>query len=457
MSARPIHPSSQGSQQLDLILQGSTIVTDGLEFAADLGIASGKIVAIGDLAACDASSRLDCSGRLLMPGAVDLGVNLLAEGPHDPESQGSFFLSTRQAARGGVTTMITTLEVDEGDPFDEAIRAQRGADEAKACIDFSYHVSLNQWDPSHREQAGRAIAEGIPSFWLARTERTSRFPAPALLAAVLEDLPADALIITSTWDAALHGYYLDRTGNLPGVPWHTIFPEHLESSALAQIAPMVAAARAQVLLTGLSTASAVDALPDIRARAPRLHAACQLPHLYWSCEDQDCPKTWPPVRSGADQQALFQALDEGLLSVILSAHKPRPLPRQGQRREIGVSTLGHFYQVLHAEGTAKWRLTPGAISLAAAADPAKLAGLYPRKGTLQPGADADIVVINPNQSRAPKGDTDVLQGDLADPLSASTMPGAVEAVYLRGHAIFADDGTAGEMHGQFLPRKMALR
>lgn len=455
---------------MDLLLSQGTIVTDGVEFTADLAIRDGVVCAMGDLSAVNAGREIDCSGRVILPGAVDLGLNLLDDGPFDRESGAGFTLSTREAIRGGVTTIITTMELDGDDNLEESLQAQSEADSRKAWVDFSYHLLLDHWAPHRREQVRQAVNLGVPSAWLARTPLAHAQPAPGLFLAVMEDLPEDFLLVVSPFEAPLAAHSLRRLmerAPFPNRQWKDAFPENFEVSAIQTLAHLSTAGPARLLFNSISTLSGLTAFQAARERHPHIAGACSLHHLFFNEADGDgAPRLWPPCRTKQDQHALFSALEDGLLGVVTSCHKPRTsqeasspfeLPAGGDTGcpPVGAAALSRFLPVLHSEGVMKWRLSLGTLSLCAAADPAKLAGIYPRKGSLQPGSDADIVVINPEESNDPTPLPE--SAGFIDPYGDHRFPGQVERVFLRGREILTPDGLTDQPMGAFLPRRLSLK
>ncbi len=450
---------------MDLIFRNGTIASDGLEYTADLAVKDGRVAAIGDLGDGGGAETVDCEGLVLLPGAVDLGLNLLEEGDFDPESSAGFSLSTRDAAQGGVTTVVNTMELEEDEPAGETIRAQAGADGKKAFVDFGYHLLVSDWGDRRRQQALDALASGLASFWVARTDPPSDYPSPALLCALLDDLPKDSLILASPYDAAAR-YYLKKAsaGDLASAEaWADALPASYGSSSICQAGKLASGRRPRILFRGLDGTDALEAFQMVRERCPNIYGSVALPSLLFPAS-MESPRTWPPVRGRPDLQALFAGLEDGLVSLVLSGHKPRSEAERlghsapGELPPVGVATLAHFLPLLHSEGVAKWRLSLATLSQCACADPAKLAGLYPRKGSLQIGSDADIVLLDPNGERSAKcAESSSAELQFADPLAQYPCRGTIHRVYLRGRPIWNDqEGINESPEGVFLERRLDL-
>lgn len=448
---------------MDLLFRNATIITDGLEIRADLAVRDGKVRAMGELGGLEASRVVECEGLVLLPGAVDLGLNLLEGGPFDPESGAGIALATRDAAHGGVTTVITSMMLEEDESAAEVIRTQSEADASRCYVDYGYHLLVGNWNEQVARQVREANGAGVCSLWLARTTDSDPLPPMALVYTVLDGAPSDTLVIATPWDPALASLAYNRLQgkNITADLWPQLLPDSVAAAFVASVATIARGSRARVLLNGISTAAGVAALARARESGSPVLGGVTLPHLVYT-RGEGSPLCWPPLRDRNDQTAVYTGLEEGVLSVITSGHKPRTSGEVAEGEDglpvVGFSTLGRLLSALHTEGVAKWRLSLATLSLAACADPAKLAGLYPRKGSLQIGSDADIVVFDPH-AEVPARLTD-REGTVQflDPLASRPAIGAIRSVWLRGIEIVGDGGgLKAEAMGQYLERAMAVK
>jgi dihydropyrimidinase len=452
---------------LDLLFRNAHIATDGVEFTGDVAVRDGVIKAIGDLQDLQAREVVDCNGRLLMPGAVDLGLNLLDNGPFDPESPASFRTVTGAAALGGVTTIVACVEVGDGEDVGDALRAQQEADSRKAVVDFGYHLFVRSVGESTLMNLRQAAAAGVCSAWAARTGLGEPQPGAALVHALAQILPEDFLLVLSPWDPILFGALVSeaaRSGVSLNTQWRATLTRSIEAGLIRNLQGVLGGLRGRALVTGVSCTEALQAVEELRSAVSNLHLAATIPSLYFIETETGAPRTWPPVREKTDQTALFNALEQGLLSVVTSDHKPRtPAEMVGTQAAggippTGIATLGHFLPVMLAEGTGKWRLSTGVLSQCVAADAAKLAGLYPRKGTIQPGADADLVLISPNAAREGRPINEALNPrDFLDPMQEATLQGRIDEVFLGGRRIAQAGQLVSEPTGRYLTRRLALK
>jgi hypothetical protein len=225
-------PLEPGENQLDIIFRNGLVVSDGIEQNVDLAIKDGVVKALGDLEGVEAARVIDCSGKYLLPGAVDLGVNLLGDGEFDPPSRSSFALATREALRGGVTTVITNLELGEEDSAPDEIAKQSEIDASSSYVDFGYHLAIQNWNENRAVQTRQSLNMGVCSFWVGRTGLSTPWPAPALLHAVTDHLPENALVITTPYEAVLSRYFLQKAkaiGPIEDQNWTALCPESFEA------------------------------------------------------------------------------------------------------------------------------------------------------------------------------------------------------------------------------------
>ncbi len=451
---------------MDLIFRNGSIISDGLQFNGDLGVKDGVVKAIGDLTGLTGKEEVDCKGKTLLPGCVDLGLNLYEGGESDPPSEMTLQQSSFEALNGGVTTLISTLPLSKPE-VDVKEYIKECADTSALLTDFGYHLLIEEWSELLPSICRDAIAAGVPSMWIPRKGLSSPSPSPSLIYQLLEFLPKDCLLITSPFEAimgeALKKSYTS-TGKKDEESWRMLCPERMGSSFIDAMGRVVAASRARVLIHGVPDSESLKALLEKRQLTGRLYGSATIPQLTFQ-EGQAQPHTWPPVPTKTNQQAIYAALEDGLLSIISSDHKPRhpkesySLGDEGALPTVGTATLSAFLPALHTEGVSKWRLSLPMLTLCAAADPAKLAGIYPRKGSLQLGSDADVVIFDPekeSQKSAPEADA-TAKVDFLDPLAHSKLLGNVESVYIRGKLKLQEGRIAGNADGKFLSRKLSLK
>jgi dihydropyrimidinase len=452
---------------MDIVFKGATIVSDGTEVLADLAVKNGRIAAIGELDGIEAAETVDAHGRTLLPGLVDIGVSTSRENDCWPESPQPMESLTCDALQGGVTTIVMPVSFATDRPLADELAELREVHAATARTDFSYHYLLSDWSEARRGSLRQATAAGVPSVWIANEGMSSGFPGNLLLTVAMREMPRDSLVITRPSDPVLESFFrrdLAVAGMKGAKHYEAILPAHVEAGAIQRLGMLMEGAQATVLLMGVSCRRALRSLQMLRENAVPLHAAVSIAHLALGtgCLDAQpagvLPLTWPPLRGEEEQRSLWNALEDGLLGVVTSGHHPctqeEVTAAQGNAVEApgGAAGLGHLLPLLLGEGVSKFLLSLETLSVVAAADPAKMAGLYPRKGCLQIGSDADIVVCNTAEettlARAGNGI------DYHDPYAGRECVGRIEAVYLGGKLATGEDDATPQ--GRYLERRVSL-
>jgi len=456
---------------MDLIVRNARIYTDGIEMRADLGVQGGRVALLGNLENVDARNVVDASGFLVFPGAVDIGVSTLAENSFHQASEADFALLTRMAASGGATTIVVAAEWDPEQKFDEQLERRTVADQKSAWVDFGYHAFLDTWSMAHREMMQNASQSGVASAWIARTDSLAKLPGGALAHAVTRELPDSVMAVVSPTDPMLEEYFRNQLRDLgtTGLMHRAnIFPEPIEATVLRTYGALLKGSRAHVLLLGLAGERSLQALEYMRTHGYPVSGAVKLPHLVFNADTLNeesqspvapgIPSLWPPLRGRQHQQRLWNALDSGLVTAVSSGHHPVTMKQataslaDATRAPEGASGLEHLMPLAFSEGVSKWRIDPETLSTVCCADPAKLAGLYPRKGSLQVGSDADLVVVDPTAAHERRTFPGAGHYDF---YAGMECMGTVRAVYLRGTRI-AGDGASGEPGGRFVERRVSL-
>jgi dihydropyrimidinase len=427
----------------------------------DLAIRNGTVVT-----AVNAHVGDECAaGKLLLPGCVDIHTHL--SGANTATPLDDFTSGTRAAAVGGVTTVCDFAWQTEGDSLLDAVAAAREDAAAKSLIDFTFHTVLR--DPHDQAiaemDAVAAAGAGLKIFMSAsrfdhRAERYLRALQAAGRAGILTAVHAeDASII------ALRTAELLAAGKTGPEHFPASRPVVAEAVAVHRAVAFAEAAEAPIYLVHLSSAAAIAPVTVARRRGLPVFAETRPIYLYLTEERFAEPERrgalyvgQPPLRPRADVDAIWAALRGGQIDTVCTDHIPYAAARKldpsldFSRIPPGVSNLETLLPMLYSEGVRTGRISLPRLVELLAANPARLAGLAPRKGAILPGADADIVIFDPNRTREIRAaemhsacDYDVFEG--------WSVTGWPQTTIARGEVIFDDGritGTPGR--GEFVPR-----
>ncbi len=409
-----------------LLLQAGTVVTDSGSFPADILIQEGQIEAVGPRLPADGAEVIRLEGKLLLPGGVD---------PHthfdlpmfDTVSSDDHYTGHKAAAFGGTTTVMDFVPQQEAGTLEAGLDMWLEKATSKAAIDFSFHMNVSRLDSAVLSEIPRLTERGVTSLkvFTAYNQRlrlqdgeifrvlreAGRHGLLTLLHAengdVVEILVAEAL-------AAGHRSPEWHARTRPA--WGAV------EAALRGIA-LAAQAEAPLYIVHVNTAGEVDQIRYARDRGlPVMGETCPA-YLFFTEDDLARPDgaKWvcsPPMRTQKDNQALWTGLGAGDLQTVGTDHCPffydgsRPIEYEGRPVRIpgkelgrddftkipnGVPGVGDRLPVLWTKGVGEGKLTREQFVALTSTNPAKAFGLYPKKGALLPGSDADIVVWDPTR------------------------------------------------------------
>jgi dihydroorotase len=386
----------------DLVIYNGTIVTGSTSYAASLAIKDGLIQAIGAAEAMPAAAEtLDATGLHLLPGAIDVHVHFRDPGyPHKED----FASGTEAAAFGGVTTifdMPNTLP-PVGDA--ETLAAKHAIASRKACIDYGLYGLLGEDTIAN---VPSLIEGGIIGFKLYMGNTFGRIPSPST-GAMLEAFEA---VAPTGKRVSLHAETnsimerresrLRAAGRVDALAHLASRPDVVATEAVARAAVLAEWTGARIHILHVSSAAELAPLADARSRGVDVTAETCPHYLLLSSGDYErfggVIRVNPPVRELQNQGPLWRALQTGLIDMIATDHAPHT-PEEKTRPDIWTVDCG-FPGVETQMPIMLTEVAKGRASLCdyvrwSAENPAKIWGLFPHKGILQPGAHADIAVVD---------------------------------------------------------------
>lgn len=448
----------------DLVITGRRVVLPTGMRPASVHVAAGRIVAITDAADRGAGAVVDAGDLVVLPGFVDSHVHINEPGRTAWEG---FATATVAAAAGGVTTLVDMpLNCVPPTTTPAALEEKRRVAAGQVSVDVGFWGGLVPGNLDHLEALVEAGVCGFKAFLV--DSGVEEFGAVGVegLAAGLRRLAAlDALTIVHAEDAAV---IAGAAGYLRSGPpteyrvWLDSRPALAEELAVSRLAELSRELDARVHVLHVSAAGALDPLAVARARGTAISAET-CPH-YLALAAGEIPdgatacKCAPPIRDAANREKLWAALDDGVLSMVVSDHSPSPpqlkAPDTGDFTTAwgGIASLQIAPVVVWTAARARGH-GPEALARWMAAEPARLAGLV-GKGALAVGRDADVVLFDPDAEQVVHG-ADLHHRHPLTPYEGWTLTGQVRATFLRGRQVAADgDVEAGT--GRLLIREAAM-
>lgn len=399
----------------DTLVRGGTVVNAYGQSRADIAIANGTIVGLGRHYTPDAARRIiDAGDLLILPGLVDPHVH------YDMPFMGtvtrhSFFSGSVAAAAGGVTTFIDFAFQEQGRPVMAAIRARQAEAANAAAVDYSFHAIFTDVGASVRQELEELINAGISSWKVFMAYRSLGLMVDdgGLLALLEASRDLACVGIVHAENAAIIEYLVDRflREGYGSSQYHAQSrPPVAEAEAVNRAARLAGLTGTPLYFFHLSSADALAELQAGQARGwPVYGETC--PHyllLDESLYDRPDGYNWcmsPPLRSEAHRDALWQALaggsiacvssDDGAFDVAAKANGSASFDRVPN----GVPGVETRLSLLFSEGVSKGRISAERLVALLSTNPARLFGLYPRKGLIAPGSDADLVLLDPDGER----------------------------------------------------------
>ncbi len=430
-----------------LLIRGGTVVKAKGSTPADVLVDGERIAAVGPELSAAGARVIDASGRLVLPGAIDPHVHMALPVGSGLVSSDDFVSGSRAALAGGTTTIIDFATPGPGQSLTEAVQSRR-AEAALSPCDWSLHPSVTAWGEQTERQMKWCVKQGMPSFkvYLAYQERGLGLDDAALLRVLDAASVSGALVLAHCENGAAVAFLRERllAGGCTSARWHPRSrPPEVEAEAVGRAVTLAALAGCPLYVVHVSTAAGAEAIRLSRARGRAVSGEACPHHLLLDegCyERQDAADfvMSPPLRPPGEQGALWDALADGTLDVVSTDHCPfqRRERAAGDFASIpnGVAGVEHRLTLLWTFGVASGRLSASRFVELVAAAPARIFGLAPAKGAVEPGADADLVIWDPDveweiraAAQRSRCDSSVYEG--------MRVRGRAETVLLRGRVV----------------------
>lgn len=393
---------------LDLAIIGANAVTPDGARLADVGVRGGRIAAVAPPGGLEpASKTIDARGMILLPGAVDPHTHLDAE-MFNSNTADDFESGTVAAAAGGVTSIVDYAFQAAGGSIAEAVSRWEAKARGRAVIDYAFHIAILDPSPEAIVEIARVVERGVTSFKIFMM-RGFEERARDFLRAFRAAADAGALLTIHAEDEHLIGYCTERllgAGNRGVAHFAASRPPLSEAAAVARGLKMTELTGAPAYFVHLSSKAAIEEIRRARGRRADVLAETRPIYLYLTEDKFLEPQGekyvgYPPLRPRADVEAIWEALADGTVDVVATDHCSWNLERKlaadrFTRIPPGMSNLETLVPMLYSEGVVKGRITLERMVDLVATNPAKIFGMFPRKGAIVEGADADLVVFDPN-------------------------------------------------------------
>ncbi len=453
---------------MSILIKNGRIITAADDYIADIFIEGETISAIGKNLPMQADTTIDATGKLVFPGGIDPHVHL------DMPFMGTFSsdtheTGTRAALFGGTTTVIDFVLQKQGHSLKEALADWNSRARGTTVGDYSFHMAVTDFnDDTKAEIKVMVEEEGITSFKTFMAYKGALMIDDRQMIGLMQEVKKQGGMVTVH---ATNGDVIDflvakhrKEGKLSPLYHYLSQPEVTEAEASGRFADMADYTGCPGYIVHLTCEGALNAVRNATRRNQKVFVETCIQYLILDAslyeKDFDGAK-WvmsPPLREKKDQQTLWAGINQGLVQVVATDHCPfmweQKLMGKDDFSKIpnGHPAIENRMELLYNEGVHKGKITLNKYVEVACTNPAKIFGMFPRKGTIAVGSDADIVIFDPEENHTLSAKTHHMNVDYSG-YEDMELTGKVKIVLLRGTVAINDNKCLIDKgYGQFIKR-----
>lgn len=452
---------------MSVLIKNGRIITASDDCIGDLYVEGDKIKAIGQDLNIEADKVIDASNKVVMPGGIDPHVHL------DMPFMGTFSsddyaTGTLAALHGGTTMVIDFILQTQGKSLQHAVDEWRGRSDGNTFGDYGFHIAVTDYNEDTRKEIKSMIDQGITSFKTFMAYKGALMIDDGQMVRLMQEVKEQGGMVTVH---ATNGDMIDSLiakhrseGKLSPLYHYLSQPEVTEAEASGRFCDMANYTDVPAYIVHMTCEGALNAVRKATYRNQKMFVETCIQYLLLDAslyeKDFDGAK-WvmsPPLRQKKDQEALWSGLNQGLVQVVGTDHCPfkweQKLMGKDDFSKIpnGHPAIEHRMELLWSEGVEKGKISANKYVEVTSTNAAKIFGMYPQKGTLALGSDADIVILDPNKEHALSVDTHHMNVDYSA-YEGWKVKGKTEHVFLRGqHAIEHGHVHIDKGYGQYVKR-----
>jgi dihydropyrimidinase len=453
---------------MSLLIKNGRIITASDDYVADIFTEGETVRAIGRNLKLDADKEIDAAGKLVFPGGIDPHVHL------DMPFMGTFSsdnyeTGTRAALFGGTTMVIDFILQRQGSPLRSALEEWKGRSNNNCVGDYSFHMAVTDFNEVTKKEIKDFIEkEGITSFKTFMAYKGALMIDDRQMIGLMEEVKKHGgLINVHATNGDMIDYLIDKhraEGKLSPLYHYLSQPEITEAEASERFTDMSFYTGCPGYIVHLTCEGALNAVRNATKRNQKVFVETCIQYLILDAsvyeKDFEAAK-WvmsPPLREKKDQETLWAGINQGLVQVVATDH----CPFKWEQKQLGKNDFARIpnghpaienrMELLFSEGVSKKRITLNKYVEVACTNPAKIFGMFPRKGTIAVGSDADIVIFDPEEKHTLSAKTHHMNVDYSG-YEGWEVTGKVKTVLLRGQvAIDENKCLLKKGYGQFIKR-----
>lgn len=436
---------------MSLILKGGKIVSDKITYFSDIKVDGGKIVEIGGNLESKDCEIVDVSGSYIIPGGIDThthfdldtGTTITAD---------DFISGTKAAIAGGTTTILDFATQSKGKSLKAGLEEWHHKARNKAYCDYGFHMAITDWSDSVCDEMDEMIKQGVSSFKLYMAYKGTLQVDDSIIYKALEKSKNIGAIIgfhCENGDLVCELVDKNLKENHISPQYHaTSRPPMLEAEATSRLMKIAELTKSKVCVVHLSCKESLDEVLKAKERGVDVVVETCPQYLLlnedkYKLEGFEGAKyvMSPPLRNVKNNDILWKALEQNQIDTIGTDHCSFNYKKQ---KELGIDDFSkipngapgveHRVGLLYTYGVSTNKISINRMVELLSTNPAKIYGLYPQKGTIEVGSDADLVVLNPNKTKVIKAEDQVQNVDYT-PYENYRLNCEIERVYLRGKEV----------------------
>ena len=454
---------------MSTLIKNGRIITADADYVADIFIEGERIVAIGEMLNVVADKIIDATGKLVMPGGIDPHVHL--DMPFmGTYSSDSYETGTRAALYGGTTTVIDFILQQQGNSLQSALDEWRGRANGNAVGDYSFHMAVTDFNENTKKEIQSIIEkEGITSFKTFMAYKGALMIDDAQMVGLMAEVKKHGGLINVH---ATNGDMIDslvqkhrEEGKLAPLYHYLSQPEITETEASERFVNMANETGCPGYIVHMTCEGALNAVRNATKRNQKVFVETCIQYLILDAslyENDFEGAKWvmsPPLREKKDQATLWAGINQGLVQVVATDHCPfmweQKLMGKNDFSKIpnGHPAIENRMELLFSEGVMKNKISLNKYVEVSSTNAAKIFGMFPAKGTIAVGSDADIVIMDPNEKHTLSALKHHMNVDYSG-YEGWEITGKVKTVLLRGKLAIDDNQCYVEKgYGKFIKRK----
>ncbi|MFL5810343.1 MAG: dihydropyrimidinase [Flavisolibacter sp.] len=453
---------------MSVLIKNGRIITASEDQVADIFIEDEKVKVIGKGLEYKADETIDATGMLVFPGGIDPHVHL--DMPFmGTYSSDNYETGTRAALFGGTTMVIDFILQKQGNSLQAALDEWRSRSDGNCVGDYSFHMAVTDFNEETKKEVRHFIQnEGISSFKTFMAYKGALMIDDRQMIGLMEEVKKEGGLVTVH---ATNGDMIDylvakhrAEGKMAPLYHYLSQPEITEAEASERFADMAHYTGCPGYIVHLTCEGALNAVRQAMRRNQNVLVETCIQYLVLDAslyeKDFDGAK-WvmsPPLREKKDQATLWAGINQGTVKVVATDHCPfkwqQKLMGEKDFSKIpnGHPAIEHRMELLYSEGVSKGRITLNKYVEVACTNPAKIFGMFPQKGTIGIGSDADIVIFDPNEKHTISASSHHMNVDYSA-YEGWELTGKVKTVLLRGKVAIENNTCKLEKgYGKFVRR-----